>query len=61
MKCCGSPIISTGVDPATAVVRDTLQAVLFAEIMKPLAATLGPIGDLAIGSVAQSVFVRSPR
>jgi hypothetical protein len=61
MKCCGSPTTSTGADAATAVVRDTLQAVLFAEIMKPLAANLGPIGDLAISSVAQSVFVRSPR
>ena len=60
MKCCGSPIISTDPNP-TAVVRDTLQAVLFAEIMKPLAAVLGPVGDLAIDSVAQSVFVRTPR
>jgi hypothetical protein len=42
-------------------VRDTLQAVLFAEVMKPLAASLGPIGELAIASVAQSVFLRSVR
>ena len=38
--------------------EEALQAVLFSEIFKPLAKTLGPVGDIAIESVAQHLFVR---
>lgn len=35
-----------------------LEAVVFREILKPLAAGLGPVGDVAIGSVADTLFAR---
>jgi hypothetical protein len=59
MKCCGSPTTSTGADPVIArpSAADALQAVLFDEILKPLAATLGPVGDIAIESVTQHLFL----
>jgi hypothetical protein len=36
-----------------------MQAVLFAEILKPLTEALGPVGETVLGSVAQSIFVRA--
>jgi len=33
-----------------------MNAVLFREILKPLAAGLGPVGEIALGSVADAVF-----
>jgi hypothetical protein len=60
MKCCGSPLISgapIGLNPRTAATA-ALQAVVFGEILKPLAKTLGPVGDLAVESVAQHLFMR---
>jgi hypothetical protein len=59
MKCCASPTTSIVVNsPAPArAAQATLQAVLFSEILKPLAANLGPVGDLAIESVVQHLFM----
>jgi hypothetical protein len=42
-------------------VRDVVSAVLFREILKPLAQGLGPVGEIALGSVADELFVRKPR
>lgn len=36
-------------------------AVLFREILKPLARGLGPVGEIAAGSVADSLFLRDRR
>jgi len=36
-------------------------AVLFREILKPLAENLGPVGEIALGIVADDVFVRGRR
>src|SRR5947209_16997675 len=36
-------------------------AVLFREILKPLANGLGPVGEIALGAVADELFVRRPR
>lgn len=71
MRCCASPTTSTAADPAgvqTASVtlssskggpaRDVLNAVLFREILKPLVQGLGPVAEIALGSVADEVFVR---
>jgi hypothetical protein len=59
MKCSGSPTTSTAADDLRArdAVHATLNAVLFREILKPLAAGLGPIGETAIDAVADRVFV----
>ncbi len=40
--------------------QSVVQALLFSEILKPLGAALGPLGDAAIGSVVQQTFV-APR
>jgi len=37
---------------------NVLEAIVFREILKPLAAGLGPVGDVAIGSVADAMFAR---
>jgi hypothetical protein len=39
----------------------TVGAVLFREILKPLAAGLGPVGETAVASVADRVFPWLPR
>jgi hypothetical protein len=36
-------------------------AVLFREILRPLAAALGPVGEIALGSSVDTLFVRRPR
>jgi hypothetical protein len=41
--------------------RDVASAVLFREILKPLAQGLGPVGEIALGAVADSLFVKKPR
>jgi hypothetical protein len=60
MKCCGSPTTSIAVNSPSAAraAETTLQAVLFSEILKPLAKGLGPVGDVAIESVVGQLFVR---
>ena len=35
--------------------------VLFREILKPLASGLGPVGEIALGSVADELFLRNRR
>jgi hypothetical protein len=59
MKCCELPTTSiAGILPgAPSVAQSTLQALLFSEILKPLAKGLGPVGDVAIESVVQHLFV----
>jgi hypothetical protein len=63
MKCCESPTTSTAANLPVQIderkrIEASMQAVVFAEILKPLSASLGPFGDLATGSIAQSLFVR---
>ena len=40
---------------------ETVEAVVFREVLKPLAAALGPVGDVVVGTVADRVFTRPPR
>ncbi len=61
MRCCASPTTSTAADAradAAQSARDVMNAVLFREILKPLAQGLGPIGEIALGTVADDLFVR---
>jgi len=47
-------------DERARVVRATVSAVVFREILKPLAAGLGPVGETAMDRVADDLFVRRP-
>ncbi len=38
----------------------TLDAVIFREILKPLAAGLGPVGETAVDALADRVFAPPP-
>jgi hypothetical protein len=73
MKCCVSPTTSIAVSPAPSAVRSTaqrvagpdpsavaaLQAVIFSEVLKPLAQALGPVGDVTLSSVSAQLFMRT--
>jgi hypothetical protein len=55
------PELSRGtapIAPDRANVTGALQAIVFREILKPLAAGLGPVGEIAVGSVADKLFAR---
>ena len=41
--------------------QDVAAAVLFREILEPLANGLGPVGEIALGAVADDLFLRSRR
>ncbi len=58
MKCCGSPITSIAVSAPDErrIAEPLLQGVLFSQILKPLAAGLGPVGEVAVDVVAQRLF-----
>jgi hypothetical protein len=60
MKCCESPTTSTAVNvsDATRGAGDVMQAIIFSQILKPLTAALGPVGDAAVESLAQNLFMR---
>lgn len=40
------------------IATGTLEAIVFREILKPLANGLGPVGDVALEQVADSLFAR---
>jgi hypothetical protein len=41
-------------------VVQTVEALLFGEVLKPLASALGPLGDQLIGEIAERALVRRP-
>jgi len=43
---------------ARGAATNALEAIVFQEILKPLAAGLGPVGEVAIGPVADAIFMR---
>jgi hypothetical protein len=47
-------------DERARIARTTVSAVLFREILKPLAAGLGPVGETALDRVADDLFVKRP-
>jgi len=56
-----SPSVSIATDDArTRIVDATVNAVLFRDILKPLAAGLGPLGETAVDAVADRVFGPAP-
>jgi hypothetical protein len=53
--------VTAALDPAVrAAAQNTLNAIVFREILKPLAVGLGPAGDVVVGRVADAVFARPP-
>lgn len=42
------------------VATSALEAIVFREVLEPLAAGLGPVGDVALGTVADALFARPP-
>ena len=60
MRCCGSPTTSTAAD-ARERAQDVAAALLFREILKPLSRGLGPVGEIALGAVADSLFAKTKR
>jgi hypothetical protein len=63
MKCSGSPTTFTAVDPlpVKSAVANAVAAIVFREVLKPLAAGLGPVGEVAVGAVADRLFAVAPR
>jgi hypothetical protein len=65
MKCCASPTTSIAAEPPASpqarAARDVLNAVLFREVLKPLAQSMGPAGDVLLGGVVDDLFVRRAR
>ena len=61
MKCCASQTTFTGVKDEREVVSNRVNALLFAQVLKPLAKSLGPFGDGAIDAIVEKLFVRDVR
>ena len=64
MRCCASPTTSTAADARVEgrqAARGVVDALLFREILKPLAQALGPVGETALGTVVDGLFAPRPR
>ncbi len=61
MKCSGSPTISTVPDARAAQPQAMVAALVFAEVLKPLTAALGPLGETLASTVAERAFLGRPR
>jgi len=62
MKCSGTPTTCTAPDAASrAATTNVLAAIVFREVLKPLAAGLGPVGEVAVGTVADAIFAPARR
>jgi hypothetical protein len=60
MNSSGTPVtgVASGANDTRAAAASTLEAIVFREVLKPLASGLGPVGDVALESVADSLFAR---
>jgi hypothetical protein len=54
---CNATCVATDTEERRAA-ASALEAIVFREILKPLAAGLGPVGESALGAVADKLFVR---
>ena len=65
MRCSASPTTSTAAERLApderASAQNVVNAILFREILKPLAQGLGPVGETALSSVADALFVKPVR
>ena len=53
-----TPSSAAGPPQPALIATQTLEAIVFREILEPLAADLGPVGDVALGTVADTLFAR---
>ena len=60
MKCSESQTTCIAPDPHVRAVG-VFEALLFTQVLEPLTKSLGPVGELTLGSVAQQLFVPKPR
>lgn len=60
MRCSELRTTCTAPEAQTRTVA-VFQALLFAQVLEPLAKSLGPAGEIALGSVAQQLFVPKPK
>lgn len=65
MRCSASPTTSIAAERVQpderASAQNVVNAILFREILKPLAHGLGPVGETALSSVADALFVKPAR
>lgn len=50
--------VAAGANDTRAAATGALEAIVFREVLKPLAAGLGPVGEVALGAVADTLFAR---
>jgi hypothetical protein len=55
------PAATKETSTSAAAVRGTLGAVVFAEVLKPLAAGLGPAGDVVVERIVDGLFANPKR
>lgn len=60
MKCSASQTICT-VPEVPVRAASVFAALLFTQVLEPLTKSLGPLGEIALGSVAQQLFIPKPR
>jgi len=58
MRCSASQITCTVPEPRASAV---FEALLFTQVLEPLTKSLGPVGEIALGSVAQQLFIPKSR
>lgn len=56
MKCGGATAYIAEQAQARGAAVRAVEAIVFREVLKPLAAGLGPVGDVAVGAVADALF-----
>lgn len=62
MRCSGLQTTCTAVEaPVRSQAVRTLEALLFAKVLEPLAKPLGPVGEITLTAVAERVFVPDAR
>jgi hypothetical protein len=63
MNSSGTPVtgVAAGTSDTRAAATNALEAIVFREVLEPLAAALGPVGDVAVGTVADALFARPKR
>lgn len=61
MRCSAWPTTCTAAEIAGLRPAAVVEAVLFTDVLKPVAAALGPAGDLVIAQVVQQALVRAAR
>jgi len=54
----GPAIAPLAAAEARAAATNALEAILFREVLAPLTAGLGPVGQTALGAVADALFAR---